>query len=212
MNIVIRSVFVTSVLLFTHFANAASPATLKEIVEKVVTSNPEVQANFHTYKAALQEQNAAKGGYWPHADIVSTFRSQEELTPNVNNTAAPDRQTQFVLRQMLFDGFATRSEVSRLDHAARVRYYELQNSMQNTALDLVKSYIDIQRYRQLVDYAQDNYAVHKQLFDRIEERVTAGVARRVDLEQASGRLALAEANLLTESTNLQNVKVTCRFH
>ena len=209
MNKVYRRLFVVFAMAVTHFANAESPATLKEIVEKVVTSNPEVQANYHTYKASLEEHNAAKGAYWPRADIVSTFRSQEELTPNINNTAAPDRQTQLVLKQMLFDGFATRSEVSRLDHAARVRYYQLEDSMQNTALDTVKAYIDIQRYRQLVDYARDNYAVHKQLFDRIEERVTAGVARRVDLEQASGRLALAEANLLTETTNLQNV--TARF-
>jgi len=35
--------------------------------------------------------------------------------------------------------------------------------------------------------------------------VTAGVARKVDLEQAGGRLALAEANLLTEMTNLHDV-------
>lgn len=186
-------------------ASAESPMSLKEIVEKTVTSNPEVQANFHTYRAAIQDQAAARGGYYPHADIISTWRSQEQLTPNIGNTAAPDRMTQLVIRQMIYDGFATRSEVNRLDHAARVRYYELQNSMQNTALDVVRAYIDIQRYRQLSEYAKENYIVHKQFFDRIEERVTAGVARRVDLEQASGRMALAEANLLTELTNLQNV-------
>ena len=205
MNKIFRGAYIVIAMLMALPAIAESPATLQEIVAKTVASNPEVQANFHNYKAALQEQSAAKGGYWPHLDLISNFRSQEQLTTNVNNTEAPDRQTQLVLRQMLFDGFATRSEVSRLDHAARVRYYELQNSMQNISLDLVRSYIDIQRYRQLVDYAKENYAVHKQLFDRIEERVTAGVARRVDLEQASGRLALAEANLLTETTNLQNV-------
>lgn len=192
-------------MLGAHVADAEALITLKEIVEKTVTSNPEVQASFHTYKAALQDQKAAQGGYYPHADIVSTWRSQERLTPNVGNTATPDRQTQLVLRQMIFDGFATRSEVNRLDHAARVRYYELQNSMQNTTLDVVRAYIDIQRYRQLAEYAKENYIIHKQFFDRIEERVTAGVARRVDLEQASGRMALAEANLLTELTNLQNV-------
>jgi outer membrane protein, adhesin transport system len=196
-------------LVVSHIVYAAPPSTLKEIVEKTVTSNPEVQAKFHAYKAALQEQKVAKGGYYPHADIISNFRSQERLTSNVGNTESPDSQTQLVLRQMLFDGFATPAEVNRLGHAARVRYYELQSSMQTTALDIVKTYIDVQRYRQLIDYAQSNYAVHKQLFDRIEERVQAGIARRVDLEQASGRLALAEANLLTEMTNLQNV--TARF-
>src|SRR3546814_190706 len=84
--------------------------------------------------------------------------------------------------------------------------YELLSTMQNTALEVVRTYIDIQRFRQLVAYAQDNYITHKQLFDRIQERVEAGVGRRVDLEQASGRLALAEANLLTELTNLHDVE------
>ncbi|MEE9332021.1 MAG: TolC family outer membrane protein [Methylophilaceae bacterium] len=216
MRKIYRGVLVAVLLLGTYTVNAETPvanievpATLKEIVERTVTTNPEVQANFHTYKAALQDREAAEGVFYPHADIVSNFRSQEDLTSNVGHTASPNSQTQLVLRQMLFDGFATRSEVSRLGHAARVRYYELQSSMQTAALDIVKAYIDVQRYRQLISYAENNYAVHKQLFDRIEQRVQAGVARRVDLEQASGRLALAEANLLTEMTNLQNV--TARF-
>lgn len=206
---VFRGALSTCLLIASCFVQAEAPATLKEIVEKTVTTNPEVQANFHNYKAAVQEQRAAKGGYYPHADIISKMGYHEELTTNIGNTQTPDRQTDLVLRQMLFDGFATPSEVNRLGHAARVRYYELQSSMQTTALDIVKAYIDVQRYRQLLDYAKSNYAVHQQLFDRIEQRVQAGIARRVDLEQASGRLALAEANLLTEMTNLQNV--TARF-
>ncbi len=196
-------------LLVTPFAYAEVPDTLKEIVQKTVTTNPEVQAKFHTYKAALQEQKVVKGGYYPHADIISKYGGYERLTPNIGNTQTPQGQTDLVLRQMLFDGFATPAEVNRLDHAARVRYYELQSTMQNTALEIIKAYVDVRRYRQLKSYAESNYAVHKQLFDRIEQRVQAGIARRVDLEQASGRLALAEANLLTELTNLQNV--TARF-
>jgi len=47
--------------------------------------------------------------------------------------------------------------------------------------------------------------VHKQIYDKIKSRVDAGVGKKVDLEQATGRLALAEANLLTETTNLYDV-------
>ncbi len=185
---------------------AAEPAfSMQQLIERTVSANPEVQARYHTFRAAEQEQEAARAGYYPRADLISTFRSQERVFDNLGNTQNPNSQTQFVVRQILFDGFITRSEVNRLGHAARVRYYELQSSMQNTALEVIRAYIDVQRFRQLSAYAQDNYVAHKQLFDRINERVTAGVARRVDLEQASGRLALAEANLLTESTNLQNV-------
>jgi len=206
----INLLIVVIISFFAALPSYADPAySLQQIIEKTVSANPEVQARYHTFRAAEQEQNAAKGGYYPRADIISTFRKQEQVFDNFGNTQTPNSQTQLVIRQMLFDGFITRGEVNRLGHASRVRYYELQSAMQSAALEVVRAYLDVQRYRQLSLYAQDNYVAHKQLFDRIEERVSAGVARRVDLEQASGRLALAEANLLTESTNLQNV--TARY-
>ncbi len=209
-NSVISSVRIMQLMGFTMLivclnATAEPLMSLQQAVEKAVTQNPEVQARYHTYKAAEQEQKVANGGLLPQLDLTSTYRKQEKVGQNFNNTNAPEFQTALVLRQMLFDGFATPSEVNRLDHAARARYYDLQNQMQTTALDTVRAYIDIQRFRQLTIYAQDNYIAHKQFYDRIQERVEAGVGRRVDLEQANGRLALAEANLLTETTNLHDV-------
>lgn len=209
MKAIYKSMVVAAAIVAANPGMAAPATTLQEIVESAVTNNPEVQSRYHNYKAAEQEQNAARGGFFPKVDLISSIRTQEKVFSNVNNTNIPDRQTQLVLKQMLFDGFATSNEVSRLGHAARVRYYELLSAMQNTALETVKAYNDVLRYRQLVSYAEDNYIVHKQLFDKIEERVGAGVGRRVDLEQANGRLALAEANLLTETTNLHDV--TARF-
>ncbi len=178
------------------------------MVEKVISANPEVQARYHDYLGAGYEQDVVKGGFLPKADIVSTYRKQEEMDGGIsrrNGTAIPKFNNELVLRQMIFDGFATSSEVNRLGHAKRVRFYELQAAMQDTTLEFMRSYIDTLRYRQLSEYAKTNYVVHKQLYDRIKERVEAGVARKVDLEQASGRLALAESNLLTESTNLHDV-------
>lgn len=193
-------------MLMSSFAQAAEPlVTLKEMVEKVVTANPEVQARYHKFLESGYEQQVMRGEYLPNLNVVSTYRNQEELVKNIGNTATPRMNNELVLRQMIFDGFATSSEVKRLGYANRVRYYELQSSMQNTTLEFMRAYIDALRYRELSQFAKDNYVVHKQLFDRIQERVNAGVARKVDLEQASGRLALAEANLLTETTNLHDV-------
>ena len=179
--------------------------SLREMVEKTITSNPEVQARYHKFLEAGYEQEVARGNFLPDASIVSTYRNQEEMIKLNNGTATPRMNNELVLRQMIFDGFATSNDVKRLGHTSRVRYYELQSAMQNTTLEFLKAYIDSLRYRELIQFAKDNYVVHKQLFDRIQERVAAGVARKVDLEQASGRLALAEANLLTEMTNLHDV-------
>lgn len=187
-------------------AFAAEPlVSLKDMVEKTVSSNPEVQSRYHKFLESGFDQDVARGAFLPKADIVSTYRKQEEVGVIVGNTGIPRMNNELVLKQMIFDGFMTNNEVKRLGHANRTRYYELQSAMQNTTLEFVRAYIDALRYRELSQFAKDNYVVHKQLFDRIQERVNAGVARKVDLEQASGRLALAEANLLTETTNLHDV-------
>ena len=205
----VLSLVVFTLALFNFSLASAEPlVTLKQMVEKTISSNPEVQARYHAYLGAGYEQEVVKGGFLPKVDVQSTYRNQENIDQGAarrNNTAIPRWNNELVLRQMIFDGFATSSEVNRLGHAKRVRYYELQSSMQSTTLEFMRAYLDNLRYRQLSDYAKTNYVTHKQLFDKIKERVDAGVARRVDLEQATGRLALAEANLLTEMTNLHDV-------
>jgi outer membrane protein, adhesin transport system len=205
----IKLVVTLMVAFLSHNANAQSLTTLKEMVEKVITSNPEVQAKYHEYTQAGYERDVANGNFLPKADITSTYRSQESMPGDSINkaagTAIPKFNNELVLRQMIFDGFATSNEVKRLDHAKRVRYYELHSVMENTTLEFVRSYLDTLRYRELAEFSKTNYVVHKQLYDKIKERVDAGVARRVDLEQATGRLALAEANLLTDTTSLHDV-------
>lgn len=198
-------------LLSSFFAGQVSAETLvplKQMVEKVISTNPEVQARYHEYLGAGYEQDVAFGGLLPKADIVSTYRNQEEIDNGFsrrNGTAIPRMNNELVLRQMIFDGLATPNEVRRLGHAKRVRYYQLQSAMQNTTQEFMRSYIDTLRFQLLADYAKTNFVVHQQTYNRIKERVDAGVARKVDLEQAAGRLALAEANLLTEMTNLHDV-------
>lgn len=201
----IASALLMGVFSFSSMTWAASPETLEKIIEKAVTENPEVQASFHAFKASEFDESAAKGRYLPNLTVDQTFRNQERLSPNINNTYTPNQQSTLTLRQMIFDGLATPSEVGRLDHVAKSRFYELQGQMQSVALDTATAYFDLLRYRRLVSYAQDNFVVHKQIFDKIKSRVDAGVGKKVDLEQATGRLALAEANLLTETTNLYDV-------
>ena len=113
------------------------------------------------------------------------------------------------LRQNLFEGFATENDTKRLEHATLVRFYEMLDLSENAAFEATKAYIDVWRYRQLVSYAEENYATHRVMYEKIKERASSGVGRKVDLETAGGRLALSESNLLTETSNLHDV--TARF-
>jgi adhesin transport system outer membrane protein len=70
----------------------------------------------------------------------------------------------------------------------------------------VQAYIDLQRYRDMELLARQNYTLHEETLKQINERAESGVGRRVDLEQAGGRLALAQTNLMTETANLLDVQ------
>jgi adhesin transport system outer membrane protein len=196
-----------SVILFLicGAACAETPAQLANVVREAISQNPEVQASWHTFLAATEQQAGAKGGYlprldlsagtgWEHWDLSSS--SDEEFTRS--NAALS-------LRQMVFDGFATRNEVASLGYAKLVRYYEFMATSENIGLEATRAYLDVQRYRELQKLAADNFIEHRVIFDKVQERVQAGLGRGVDLEQASGRLALSESNFITESANLHDV-------
>ncbi len=196
---------VTAVALVCSHAFAQSPGTLRDAVEKAVLQNPEVKFRYQNLEAARSEQDVAKGGWRPRVDLEAAIGRESITTPTIASRSYTGSTTSIQLRQTLFDGYATSSEVRRLGHNRQVAYYELLNASDQIALETVRAYLDVQRYRDALALARDNFATHVDVHKRLSSRVSAGVGRRVDLEQASGRMALAESNWLTESSNLHDV-------
>jgi len=183
----------------------AQAATLNEVTERAISRSPDVKARLHEFLSSREDQSAGTGGWRPRLDL-NAYTGRESLdTPSTKNTSFNHTETSLQLRQLLFDGGAISSEIRRLDHTKAIRYFELLQTTDEVALESARAYIDLQRYRQLSRLAQDNWAVHKETYDQIVEKVKAGVGRKVDLEQAGGRLALAQSNWLTETSNLHDV-------
>lgn len=212
MNIVLRWVATVATLLVAGGSLAADVSTLSGAVEEAVMRNPEVVARYHVMTAASEEVKVARGGLYPRLDLRGYIGSETLEQRDMSPGAGPDRWDTYnvdggalTLRQLLFDGFATSKEVKRLKYAKRVRYYELLATAEDAALEATRAYLDVVKFRKLLDLARDNYATHKEVYEHVRQRVEAGIGRGVDLEQAGGRLALAESNLVTEAANLHDV-------
>lgn len=183
-----------------------SPGTLKDAIERAILQSPEVKLRFHNLEAAKAERQAAQGGWFPRVDLEVAGGSYETKTPALASTLGYNgNRASLQLRQTLFDGFATLHETRRLSYAQQTAYFELLSVSDQTALEVSRAYLDVLRYRDLVQLAADNFTTHQEVHDRLNQKVTAGVGRKVDLEQAAGRMALAESNWLTESSNLHDV-------
>lgn len=178
-------------------------SNLQETVQQAITQNPEVNAAFRAFNAAGYDRDEAWGGYLPSVDATAGM-GRESVEGDGRGSYDTD-YVQLELSQMVYDGFATAGRVEQLDRAELVRYYELLGASENVALEATRAYADVLRYRELVRLAQDNYRQHMRVYDQIEERALSGAGRGVDLEQITGRVALAESNLLTEASNLHDV-------
>ncbi len=191
-------------ILFVPLCVSAQTQTLRGSAQQAVLSNPEVLSRWHAFEAANSERSVASGAYLPRLDLAAGA-GHEKREDSIQHLNFNRNSTALTLTQMLYDGFATRNDVKRLDHARQVRLFELYDTSENVALEVVRAYSDVLRYRALVSMAEENYVRHRSVFEQIQRKAQAGVGRRVDLEQISGRVALAEANLLTETSNLHDV-------
>ena len=192
---------------FSPLASAQQvPGTMKEAIERAVLQNPEVKLRFHNLEAAKAERGVAQGAWLPRIDLEVAAGAYETKSPALASTVGYNgNRATLQLRQTLFDGFATLHETRRLSYAQQAAYFDLLSASNQTALDAARAYTDVLRYRELVQLAADNFTTHQEVHDRLNQKVTAGVGRKVDMEQASGRMALAESNWITESSNLHDV-------
>ena len=186
-------------------APAAEHMTLKEVAQKVVLNNPEVLVKFHAFKASIGDVSVAEAGYYPKVDLNSgVAREQIKRAGIVDNDYTRSSHT-LSLSQVLYDGYATGNDIKRVDKTRLVRYYELVDTAEAAALEASRVYLDVMRFRMMVFLAENNFIEHRASYEQLLRRSQAGAGKRVDVEHAAGRLALAELNLNTEAANLHDV-------
>ena len=184
----------------------AEPARgLSETIEISVLSHPEIQARYHDLISTLEGQNIQRGGLRPQAHVEG-WTGKEWRTGGTDPSTNWSRNGYSLqLRQLLFDGFQTINTVRQHGFEKLAAYFTLIHTVDTVALQAAHAHLDVTLYRELERLAQENYEAHLDTHAQIRERQESGVGRGVDFEQSTGRLALAQSNLMTESANLNDV-------
>jgi len=199
-------------LIFT-LSISAQAQTLDEAIRSALENHPEIQAGVNARLSVDEQMKAAEGGYLPQVDLLAGYGREGTDSPGVRAGGDHGYETltrgesSVRLQQMLFDGFATSSEVARQRATVNARAYELLGTSERTALDVVQAYINVLNRQELVRLAQNNLSSHERIYDQITLRSQRGVGRTADLDQAEARLAQARNNLITEQTNLADARV-----
>ncbi len=205
--------YLATLLSVSTFSVTTTAQTLQEAIQQTINENPQIQAAKSERSAVEQEVNQAISGYFPTIDIAAGFGWEQSSNPTTR--AAGDgtvsfgrEETSIQLRQMIFDGLATYSEVNRQKARTNARAYTVFGQSEITALQGVEAYLNVLRRQELLDLAKDNLLIHQRTNDQIQLRSARGIGRRADADQSTGRLALAERNTLSEIGNLKDTETT----
>jgi len=190
---------------------SVSAQTLQESVQLTIDENPEIQTAKSERLAVEQEIGQAKSSYFPSVDLGAGYGYERSNNPTTRR-GNPDGKKRNVdydrtelsasLRQMLFDGFSTPSEVNRHKARTDARAYTVFGQSEITALEAVEAYLNVLRRQSLLQLAKENLAIHERTNDQIALRAERGIGKKADAQQSLGRVALAETNVKSEEGNL----------
>jgi outer membrane protein, adhesin transport system len=212
---VIASIGVTSFALSAYAQNTQAaeaqqprptPTGLSQAVERAITTHPEISARYQDFVSSLEGKNIARAAWRPQ--ITAQAWVGKEWRSNISNAPSYDWNRpgwNLELRQLIFDGGATSGRIQQFGFEKLSKYYDLLSTSNSLANEAAGAYLDVQRYREMTKLANDNFTMHQTTLGQLQERQKSGVGRGVDMEQASGRLSLAQTNLMTESNNLNDV-------
>ena len=191
-------------------ADAAHGETLRQAVEAALKTHPRVLAAVAQRRAAEQDVSQARGGYFPTLDVNAATGRERTDSPDtraLGGEANLDRrESGLLLSQKLFDGMATASEVERQNARLAVATSRLAETREDIGLRAIEAYLEVLKNRELVRLADENLKAHLDIRNKVRLRVEGGVAQKVDLQQAQGRIALANSALSARAGKLREVE------
>lgn len=198
-------------MLACAFVAGASATTLEEAVGKAISTNPQVLGSGHAARAAGFDVKRARGGYFPSLDVDAGYGAEHTDIKQLNATGGGvgtlgRRELGVTARQMLWDGWATRSEIERRVALLNAAQNSLEDTREAIAFRTVQAYLDVARARELLKLAGDNVVAHENVLTNVAAKAKGGVGNQADVEQATARLAFAKSTVLAREGDLREAR------
>ena len=192
----------------------AFATTIQESIQAALQTNPEVGVVAADREAIEQELRQARAEYLPSIDVRGAAGPEYTDSPvtrnrndgNDGSTTLLRAESQLTLTQMLFDGFATQSEVQRQIARMDSASYRVQEAAEFIALDAVEAHLDVLRNQVLVELARENLEQHGSILGQVRQLEGQGAGSIADVRQTESRLAEAQGSLAAAQGNLRDAE------
>src|SRR6478609_1582430 len=198
--------------------------SINDALRQAMQTNPDVGEASANRRATESELRQTQSTLLPQVRIEANYGPEKfdqnyngtppvvGLTPGVNGAGSwrNGSQASVVVRQLLFDGFASIQDVWRQTARVNAAASRVKERTELIALDAAEAYVDVVRYLRLVGLAEQNVANHEKIFSNVNSRFSGGRAGEGDLEQSRERVENARASLAEFRRSLDDARAKYR--
>ena len=184
--------------------------TLKQSIEKVLQTNPQVLERESNYKAEREDISVAQSGYYPSLDLslglgYSDDKHTIDPVPEKNYDGSV-YAGYITLSQNLFEGFATSSLISEMKAKSLAAAYKYVESVNSVSLSTVNAYLEVMRNKELLGTAQENVEINILIFEKVRRKYDSGLTTLSEVKKIESAFALAESRVVIQEISLYNAE------
>jgi len=201
-----KIVFIFSLLILQLAAQ-----DLKKTLDEVLTTNPDIIERLQNYKATQKDITSAKAGYYPSLDLKLGL-GVEKTKKSDQAGAIPAREFDFNVYENsltythnLFNGFATTYRVHEQEYRTISAAYSYIEKVNNTSFNLVNTYLEVLKNRELLVTAQQNVAIDEDILTKVQKLYDSGLTTLSEVNKIESSLALAKSNLAVQENTMMDV-------
>lgn len=201
----------------------AEPFSINDALKQAVKTNPGVGEASANRRATESELRQTQSTLLPQVRVEARWGPEkfDQSAAVTSTTAQPipiagngtwrnGSQESLVVRQILFDGFASIHDIWRQTARVNAAAFRVRERTELIALDAAEAYVDVVRYLRLVQLGEQNVANHEKIFSNVNTRFSGGRAGEGDLEQARERVESARAALTEFRRSLEEARAKYR--
>lgn len=213
---------IASLILALNPAGAAE-FSINDALKQAVQTNPGVGEASANRRATESEMRQTQSTLLPQVRVEARYGPEkfDQGAAVTTGTALPvpiagngawrnGSQQSVVVRQVLFDGFASIHDIWRQSARVNAAAFRVRERTELIALDAAEAYVDVVRYLRLVGLGEQNVANHEKIFSNVNSRFSGGRAGEGDLEQARERVENARAALAEFRKSLEDSRAKYR--
>jgi adhesin transport system outer membrane protein len=188
--------------------------SLKDSVEKVMATNPEIIAEKNNQQAFRKYIDEREANYLPRIDIdgrieqSSIERDYDNPTGTQEDGSAQEDGYNFgiALNQMLYDGDLTPSQVREAKHNDLANKYRTTLNIENVVSDTVSAYTGLIQYKEMLQLTRDMIETNQDnlLIAREKEAISGEV---LETYQVESKLSFVKEKYLEEK-DLQSSRIS----